>query len=493
MPSSGKPGKKKRGRASPRELLWQLTEPAFEMHHWWLKSALKDHPELAQNMDERKRPTARIAPVVWEILRRHDQVPFIRKELAEFMNLSDEISQPVLQRHGFGIEYLLASCGLIAWVSTKAQSALPRMGIIPGLHPFNRPQKLHFESMMPEYASGKRHNPGWFDTRDLLKEAHVLGPVLKELGEKVDDVQSAVNPLFPIVSDPYVLLALEMLIQAHANCEDRTIAIEVRSSVPRPLEHPASALPEDVDYLHFNYEHFRHIDCFAKDLMARKEPVSQLLWKRMPKKFRAAVERIVGEFCGERDPDGPDVDMDVVQESAAQLATFLNSIIVGDCISNERGFPRSLLESDEELLSKSLRDAEPIEVNRKLLEAAYPNYILKAKRGQESWALGAIPDEVPAPAKRTPQPHRRPRKDALKWISEVEANQLNNRPDYDRMMNGIRFPLLPSLSDPDGKDSLQERLNRVKSDLQEPLAHQKTRIALFEKRLARKSDRRTWQ
>ena len=461
-------GNQKRNRRPQPTQLWQMDDPDFERNHWWPQKEPGEHPELVP-FGSKGRTTERIAPVVWEVLRRHDQIPLIRRELANCVDLPAQALDPVLLRHGFGIEFLLAKCGLNAWVSSKPHENRPSLGITPGLHPWDHFGKRTFESLMPAYAFRTKPTADWTTSvrSDLLAEARSLACVLRDSNQCVAHIQGQFNPLFPLLSDPYELLALSMLMQAHAKEPGRQIVMEVRGTRRPPPIHPMLAVDpwDDGAYLDFCYEDFSYIDCFATQLADRKDGVSRFLWDGMPDLIRRAIRNFENKL--DRDSEAEDVveDWESAQQCAAVLATFLNSIILGDSIYERKRFSKVTLTSETEtLLAKPPSAVNQVELNRRLLEAAYTEYIRKAKPGRRTWP-----------------PKRRPRREQLKLIRDVESGAPGCRPDYDRVMKGIRFPLLPAESDPQLRDTLEARLERVKDDLRDSVREQQRRFAMFDK------------
>jgi hypothetical protein len=479
------PGNQKRNRRPQPKQLWQMDDPDFERNHWWPKKEPGEHRELVP-FGSKGRSTERTAPVVWEVLRRHDQIPLIRREIAKYVNLPAQALDPVLLRHGFGIEFLLAKCGLNAWVSSKLHENEPSLGFTPGLHPLDRFGKWTFESLMPAYAFGTKPTMEWTTSIrvDLLAEARSLADVLRDSNQCVAHIQDQFNPLFPLLSDPYELLALSMLMQDHAKEPDRQIVMEVRGTRRPPAIHPTLAVDpwDDGAYLHFCYEDFSYIDCFATQLGGRKDGVSRFLWDGMPDFIRRALRNFENKL--DRDSEAEDLveDWESAQQCAAVLATFLNSIIVGDSIYERKRFSKVTLTSETEtLLAKPQSAVNQVELNRRLLEAAYPEYIRKAEPGRRTWAFGELLNPAMTPSTSKPPPERRPRREQLQWIRDVESGDPDRRPDYDRVMERIRFPLLPAESDPQLCDTLEKRLERVKDDLRDSVREQKRRLAKFYK------------
>jgi hypothetical protein len=76
-----------------------------------------------------------------------------------------------------------------------------------------------------------------------------------------------------------------------------------------------------------------------------------------------------------------------------------------------------------------------------------------------------FPQDVAGPSKNDP-PARRPRPNQLLWIYEVENGNYANIDDYRRMMEGISFPLLPCLADPNRSEALSVRTGRIKCGLE---------------------------
>ena len=478
-------GKQNQNRRSPPPQLWQMVDPDFERNHWWTQKEPGEHPELAP-FENKGRKTERIAPVVWELLRRHDQIPLIRRELAKCLDLPAQALDPVLLRHGFGIEFLLAKYGLNAWVSSKLHENGPSLGITPGLHPWDHFGKRTFESLMPAYAFLTKPTTGWTTsfTSDLLNDARVLAVLLRKSNECVAHIQDQFNPLFPLLSDPYELLALSTLMQIHAKAPDRQIVMAVRGTIPPPPIHPTTAIDpwDDGAYLHFSYEDFTAIDCFATQLGGRSDGVSRFLWDRMPDYLRRALKNLMNKSGRDSEAEELGDDSESAQKCAAVLATFLNSIIIGDSIYERNRFSRvSLASETETLLSKPQANVNQVELNRRLLEAAYPKYIRKAEPGRRTWALGELLSPAMTHSPSPPPAKRRPRKYQLKLIRDVESSAPTGRQDYDRVMKGIRFPLLPAESDPQLCDTLEDRLERVNDDLRDSVREQKRRLATFDK------------
>jgi hypothetical protein len=358
--------------------------------------------------------------------------------------------------------------------------------IIPGLHPLDRIGKGTFESLMPAYAFGTKPTMDWTTSIrvDLLAEARSLADVLRDSNQCVAHIQDQFNPLFPLLSDPYELLALSMLMQDHAKEPDRQIVMEARGTRRPPPIHPTLAVDpsDDGAYLHFCYEDFSYIDCFATQLGGRKDGVSRFLWDGMPDFIRRALRNFENKL--DRDSEAEDLveDWESAQQCAAVLATFLNSIIVGDSIYERKRFSKVTLTSETEtLLAKPQSAVNQVELNRRLLEAAYPEYIRKAEPGRRTWAFGELLNPAMTPSPSKPPPERRPRREQLQWIRDVESGDPDRRPDYDRVMERIRFPLLPAESDPQLCDTLEKRLERVKDDLRDSVREQKRRLAKFYK------------
>ena len=184
-------------------------------------------------------------------------------------------------------------------------------------------------------------------------------------------------------------------------------------------------------------------------------------------------------------PDSEDhLDMHIhkVQLCAAKLATLLNSVLVGGSLYEQKRFAKIRL-SDEirALIDKDRTYAETIELNRRLLEAAYRRYIKRAEYGRTVWLLGVFPNPTPDAEKSVPNAKKRPRCHQLTWIRKVENGMSNERGNYDRVLRNIEFPLLPAESDPECKDTLDQRITRIREDLSDALEQQKRGLAFVER------------
>jgi hypothetical protein len=62
-------------------------------------------------------------------------------------------------------------------------------------------------------------------------------------------------------------------------------------------------------------------------------------------------------------------------------------------------------------------------------------------------------------------PLPRPTPEQLAWIYEIEHGNDSNRLDYNRLVRGIHFPLLPCKADPSNADTLSTRTKRIKAML----------------------------
>jgi hypothetical protein len=215
-------------------------------------------------------------------------------------------------------------------------------------------------------------------------------------------------------------------------------------------------------------------------LGGRKDGVSRFLWDGMPDYIRRALMNLMNKSGRDSEVEELGDDWESTQKCAAMLATFLNDIIVGDSIYDSKRFSKVSLTSEIETLhSKSQSAVNQVELNRRLLEAAFPKYIRKAEPGRRTWASGELLSPVMTHSPAPPPAKRRPSKYQLKLIRDVESGAPSRRRYYDRVMKGIRFPLLPAESDPQLCDTLEERLERVKQDLRDAVREQKRRLAKF--------------
>jgi len=88
--------------------------------------------------------------------------------------------------------------------------------------------------------------------------------------------------------------------------------------------------------------------------------------------------------------------------------------------------------------------------------------LLYNQTGSESDAKHQLSQKLIRPL----PPRRRPRPEQLAWIFEMENGNETNRSDYTRALRAVTFPLLPCHLDPEYKDTLTERVDRVKRGLQ---------------------------
>jgi hypothetical protein len=249
--------KKMRGRAVKHDPLWQLQDADFERNHWWMETPSsgskpvnlrEKHPQLAPLRDEKGHKIVRVAPIVWELLRRRPEIVTVRKELAAVLApgplhrviLSDE-AEIAIEQLGFGIEVLLAVCGLNAWESQREYS-LDDWSTKAGTRLISGPSRMKFEQSMPACCSG-RPAPICVPSReaevDLVELARQHARIIKEMGFSHGGELDPANPLSAVTQDASELKMLGIHIISHAK---RGYHISIIARHPSPVFHPGAGL-----------------------------------------------------------------------------------------------------------------------------------------------------------------------------------------------------------------------------------------------------------
>jgi len=466
------PAKLKRGRGALREPLWQLEEPHFEREHWWPKTpnlvtgsekVLLEHPELIQLRNTKHEGSTRVAPILWEVLRRHPEVRRIRNDLANFLAPSpvhilwNEEARQVFQAHSYEIEYYLALSGLNAWVSRRNYET--NLHSMPsGTLPLDDRARARFEFLMPSYV---RQQPApnldvEFRTEiDLLEQARDRASRGKLVKDAFPAWNNDGNPLSTLMQDSIELHNLRWLVDDYIKNGYR---ISLTAHHPCPITHPAAKpLPFDRhEGLFFSVEHFGYLLAFRDRLVNRNDPVSEFLWMKLPPKLQAELLNL-NTFL---DEDGT-VRSEVL---IANLCMHLKELLLGSSIYQQERFSNvALNEEIRALIQQDPLGYELIRLNRLLLEAAYPRELAKISNNDAPEVTKTSDSAQPI--------KRRPRLMQLAWIRTVETDtetcDPDTRKDYQRVLKKHPFPLLPRKATDEKREKNDKRLDRVKKDLGE--------------------------
>ncbi|MEI7819964.1 MAG: hypothetical protein WCK55_03535 [Verrucomicrobiota bacterium] len=461
MPHKAKPQpeKKKRGRPAKHALLWQLAEEQkFEREHWWMISRTqqngttkmelnKEHPELTPTYDDKSRSIIRLAPIVWELLRRHGDLVQIRNALKEFLpgEGSDGKSiNGVFREFGFELEYMLAASGLNAWQSGQLPPRDYR-NLKKGAIPLNDYSRFRFEQLMDAYRHrGRADKPdNWW--MDLTQFAHSAAASVRRMDKSKPRKADKNDPFSVFTND---VAELEMLKAWIASARQSGQRLAVIAHTQTGVWYPSEESPrfDENDNLRFLPGHISDPLELLRKLKEKEDPVSAYLWGRLTDHTQNKIQLF-------DDIDGAPYDQ--IEGLLRTLCYDLNEVLSGPRIYDATFFKSVVLPANtKKLLSRMLRGEDLVRLNRLLLEAAYDKEIVKSSTLGQSAAERETAD-------------RRPNPEQLTWIYEVENGGNKNRSDYNRMLKNVGFPLLPCGADPKREDPLTARLKRVCAGLRE--------------------------